>query len=183
MLKALISTVVSKLALDYNEAPPPINPFDPIVVGNNTCYMAQGYYPTHELENILPDRMTIPSKDDMELLYPDTEIVEGYHPFMLSFCHGAYVHDIITKKNVPQQEELMFVFPIKYDGLHMCSYPPVLYLNSSEGVAGGIYFGLRKEFHPEMVTNQTNTTKEWHIKNIIDGSFVRNPDIKSTNVT
>ena len=77
----------------------------------------------------------------------------------------------------------MFVFPIKYDGLHMCSYPPVLYLNSSEGVVGGLYFGLRKEFHPEMVTNQTEWKKEWHIKNIIDGSFVRDPNIKLNNVT
>ena len=46
-----------------------------------------------------------------------------------------------------------------------------------------ITFGLRKEFHPEMVTNQTEWKKEWHIKNIIDGSFVRDANIKLANVT
>lgn len=158
MLKALLSSVVGKLAMEFN-LDNPLNPFDPIVVGNNTCYMATGYYPKDALENILPDKMTIPSDTDMKTLYPDTELVDGQHPFMLSFCHGAFVHDIITHKNVPQQEELMFVFPVMYDGLHMCSYPPVLYLNSSEGVVGGLYYGLRKEYHPEMVTNQTSTTK------------------------
>jgi hypothetical protein len=68
----------------------------------------------------------------------------------------------------------MFVFPIFYDKKHMVSYPPVLYLNSSEGVAGGLYYGLRKEYHPEMKTSQTHDSKEWHIKDIINGVFTKN---------
>ena len=76
----------------------------------------------------------------------------------------------------------MFVFPMLYDDKHMVSYPPVLYLNSSEGVIGGLYYGLRKEYHKEMITTQTNTSKEWHVKNIIDASFVRNPRDKLEKV-
>ena len=77
----------------------------------------------------------------------------------------------------------MFIFPVMFDGLYMCSYPPVLYLNSSMGVNGGMYYGLQKEFHPNMITNQTNKTKEWHIENIIDGSFVREPSKELSTVT
>ena len=149
MLKALLSSVVGKLAMDFNLGNP-LNPFDPIVVGNNTCYMATGYYPKEDLQRVLPDRMTIPSNDQMRILYPETELIEGQHPFMLSFCHGSNVHDIHTKIPVPEQEELMFIIPILYDNKHMCSYPPVLYLNSYLGVVGGKYYGLRKEYHPEM---------------------------------
>ena len=153
MLKALISSIViiiivGKLALNDNI--PFLNPFDPIVEGNNTCYMATGYYPKEELTSILPNLMTIPSDEQMSAHYPDVELKDGFLPFMLSFCHGAYVHDVYTKHNVPQQEELMFVIPVLYDDKHMMSYPPVLYLNSSEGVVGGLYYGLRKEYHSEM---------------------------------
>lgn len=67
----------------------------------------------------------------------------------------------------------MFVFPVLYDNKHMMSYPPVLYLNSSEGVVGGLYYGLRKEYHPEMKTSETATSKQWHVKDIINGDFNR----------
>lgn len=80
----------------------PLNPFDPIVEGNNTCYMATGYFPKDKLEALLPEKMEIPSDQQMSDFYPETILIDGQHPFMLSFCHGAYVHDIYTKKNVPQ---------------------------------------------------------------------------------
>lgn len=101
MLKTLLTSIVGKFALNA-DGYSPLNPFDPIVEGNNTCYMATGYYPKDELTPILPELMTIPSDAQMSALYPDTELISGQHPFMLSFCHGAYVHDIYTKKDVPQ---------------------------------------------------------------------------------
>ena len=65
----------------------------------------------------------------------------------------------------------MFVFPIMYKNEHFSSYIPVLYLNSLVGVTGGLYYGLRKEYHPEMKVEETDDSKSWHIKNIIDASF------------
>ena len=149
------------------------NPFDPVVVGNNTCYMAQGHYPIDQLESILPDKITIPNEKTMKETYPDTKLVDGKHPFMLSFCHGSKIHDVFTKIDVPQQEELMFVFPVMYDNAHLCSYVPVLYLDSALGVAGGLYYGLRKEYHPEMKHTETDHSKNWHIDKIISSSFVQ----------
>ena len=66
----------------------------------------------------------------------------------------------------------MFVIPVMYNNEHLCSYVPVLYLDSWLGVVGGLYYGLRKEYHPEMKTNITNTTKSWFIKDIIESAFV-----------
>ena len=87
------------------------------------------------------------------------------HPFLLSFCHGAQIHDTITKVNVPEQEELMFVFPVTYehdDGVkHLVSYIPVLYLNSTIGVIGGLTFGMRKEYKPKMTAEEFPQGKEW----------------------
>jgi hypothetical protein len=65
----------------------------------------------------------------------------------------------------------MFVIPVMYNNTKLCSYPPVLYLDSALGVAGGLYYGLRKEYHPEMQHNETDHSKSWHIKNIIDSDF------------
>ena len=70
----------------------------------------------------------------------------------------------------------MFVFPVIYkngDEENLCSYIPVLYLDSALGVAGGLYYGLRKEYHPEMTHEETSISKSWHIENIIDSSFVQ----------
>ena len=66
----------------------------------------------------------------------------------------------------------MFVIPVIYNNKYLCSYVPVLYLDSWLGVVGGLYYGLRKEYHPGMKTNITNTTKSWFIKDIIESSFV-----------
>ena len=76
----------------------------------------------------------------------------------------------------------MFVFPVEYthtEGAesHLCSYIPVLYLDSFIGVTGGLYYGLRKEYHPEMVVNETDSHKDWSIANIIDASFDKVSDI------
>ena len=97
MIKSLITTLMGKTS--FGDV---TNPFDPVVVGNNTCYMAQGYYPTEQLESILPNKMSIPDEQTMREAYPDTKLVEGQHPFMLSFCHGSKIHDVFTKIDVPQ---------------------------------------------------------------------------------
>eukprot|EP00485_Elphidium_margaritaceum_P003797 CAMPEP_0202707798 /NCGR_PEP_ID=MMETSP1385-20130828/20078_1 /ASSEMBLY_ACC=CAM_ASM_000861 /TAXON_ID=933848 /ORGANISM="Elphidium margaritaceum" /LENGTH=203 /DNA_ID=CAMNT_0049366587 /DNA_START=236 /DNA_END=847 /DNA_ORIENTATION=+ len=122
----------------------------------------------------------------MAEIYPDTEQVKGQHPFMMSFCHGANISDTLTHHPVPQQEELMFVFPVIYrhdqnDTEHLCSYIPVLYLNSTMGVVGGLFYGLRKEYKPSMVTVATTTTKSWLIPDTINASFaidVQQPPLK-----
>ena len=139
--------------------------------------MAQGLYPKDELMKWLPDDMAIPDDSIMEEKYGATQ-VDGQHPFMLSFCHGRNIHDKFTKKNVPEQEELMFVFPVIYTGSDgkqtLMSYTPVLYLNSSMGVVGGLYYGLRKEWHPNMkIDIPDDHSKSWNIKNTIDASFVQ----------
>lgn len=88
---------------------------DPIVYGNNTCYMSTAYFPTTDLEAMLPESMTIPDEATMAKYYPDAVPQAGMHPFMMSFCHGSGIHDKFTKINVPSQEELMFVFPVMYN--------------------------------------------------------------------
>ena len=119
--------------------------------------------------------MSIPDADIMSKYYDDVAVVDGMHPFMLSFCHGAQIHDMKTKVNVPEQEELMFVFPVMYkynEVEHLVSYIPVLYLNSSIGVIGGLTFGMRKEYKPSMVVEEFDQGKQWTIPDIIYGHFV-----------
>ena len=149
MYQLLLALATSLLGFDLVKE----DPFAPVVYGNNTCYLAQGYYPKEELTAILPANMTIPDDSLMEEKY-GTVTIEGQHPFLLSFCHGAGIHDKFTKKDVPEQEELMPVFPVIYTGPDgaetLMSYSSVLYLNSSMGEIGGLYYGLRKEYKPFM---------------------------------
>jgi hypothetical protein len=150
--------------------------FDPIVTGHNSCYMAQAYFPRTALEAILPEHLAIPDDDTMARYYPETELQADTHPFMLSFCHGSDIHDAYTNMNVPEQEEIMFVFPVIYthDGgaTHLTSYVPVLYLDSFFGKVGGLYFGLRKEHHPGMKHAEgAANAKCWRVEDILDASF------------
>merc|ERR1712113_573507 len=55
---------------------------------------------------------------------------------------------------------------------HLCSYIPVLYLNSSLGVVGGLYYGLRKEYRPNMIIKETERSKSWDINDTIHASFI-----------
>ncbi len=144
--------------------------------GNNNCYMMQAYFPKDILAEMLPEKLTLPEDVDMKAYYPETELRNETLPFIASFCHGSEIHDILTNKSVPEQEELMFLFPVVYtheDGTkYMCSYSPVLYLNSRLGVAGGLYYGLRKEYHSEMKYEEpTPTSKWWDIEDILYASF------------
>jgi len=145
--------------------------------------MAQAYYPIDKLVEILPEDMALPSFARMKEYFPDTELIEGQHPIMLSFCHGSGIHDVFTGSNVPEQEELMFVFPVNVRG-RMCSYVPVLYLNSTIGTLGGLYFGLRKQYHPEMRVSVEKDedlwVKRWEILTVIDARF-RMPNPNANN--
>lgn len=144
--------------------------------GNNNCYMVQAYFPKESLLEFLPEDLALPEDADMKKYYPDTVLKDGKHPFLASFCHGSEIHDILTDQSVPEQEELMFLFPVIYthsDGIkYMCSYSPVLYLDSRLGVTGGLYYGLRKEYHPEMEYGEPDDhSKWWSIEDILDVSF------------
>ncbi|MFO7735938.1 MAG: hypothetical protein R6W70_06940, partial [bacterium] len=89
-----------------------VNDFEFFLEGNNDCYMMQAYFPKAILEETLPKNLTLPKDIDMKLYYPETELKEDFHPFIASFCHGSDIHDILTKQSVPEQEELMFLFPV-----------------------------------------------------------------------
>jgi hypothetical protein len=156
--------------------------FDILVVGdNNTCYMIQAYFPKDALNAMLPDKLTIPDDATMARYYPDTKLKVDGHPFMINLCHSSNIHDVYTNISVPEQEEIMFLFPVIYthdDGdMYLCSYVPVLYLDSFWGVVGGLYFGLRKEYHPEMQHGGDATiSKWWSIEDIFYASFVMQTD-------
>ncbi len=150
----------------------------PFLNGNNKSYMIQAYFPKDLLNDILPDHLTIPDNATMTTYYPNIKLQDGAHPFMVSVAHGSDIHDVLTKKNVPEQEEIMFLFPViytHYDGNeYLCSYSPVLYLDSSLGVLGGFFYGLRKEYHPETKHGDHSTTSNWwSIEGIFEASFVQ----------
>ena len=51
------------------------------------------------------------------------------------------------------------------------TFIPVLCLDYFIGVVGGLYLGLRKQFHPKMKDIETDTSKSFIIKGIIDARF------------
>jgi len=149
-------------------------PHDPILTGDNLSYMAAGYFPGEELEKILPPAMSIPSDEMMAEKYPTVKKIEGMHPFLLMFSNCYHVHDVMTEIELRPYRELMFFFPVIYthkEEQQLCSYIPVLYLEFFIGVVGGLYLGLRKEYHPKMKDLETDTSKSFIIKDILDASF------------
>jgi len=150
-------------------------PFDPFVVGENNCELVQAYFPKDALEELLPDQLSIPDDATMAKHYPDTLLKPEAHPFMISVCHGSKIHDVDTNIDVPEQEEIMFMFPVVTgnDNLdyRLCSYVPVLYLDSFIGVVGGLSFGLRKEYHPGMKHGKSKASRFWRLEGTFDASF------------
>jgi hypothetical protein len=149
-----------------------------MLAGNNTSYVAVGYFPSRELEKILPRGMSIPSDDVMANSYPTVKKIEGMHPFTLMFSNCRNVHDVMTEIELRPYRELMFFIPVIYtheNEERLCSYVPVLYLEYLIGVIGGLYLGLRKEFHPGMKDVETDTSKSFFIKDILDVSFRKDP--------
>jgi hypothetical protein len=149
-------------------------PHDPILTGNNVSYMTVGYYPSEELEKILPQTMSIPPDEVMTREYPTVEKIEGMHPFTMMFSNCRNVHDVMTEIELRPYKELMFFVPVIYthkEEKQLCSYIPVMYLEYLIGVIGGLYLGLRKEFHPKMIDRETDTSESFIIKDFLDASF------------
>jgi len=154
-------------------------PHDPILKGNNLSYMTLGYFPREELEKLLPSAMSIPSDEIMAREYPTAKKVEGMHPFMMMFSNCNNVHDVMTERELRSYRELFPLFPVTYthgNEQQLCSYIPVMYLDYLLGVIGGLYLGLRKEFHPKMIDQETDTSKSFIIKGILDTSFQKAPE-------
>lgn len=158
------------------------------VVGDNSCYMAVVWMNETKIRFMLPDSMAlIPDNIRKEIFQVEKNLQnDDTYPILLSFCHGKNIHDVLSEINVPEQEEIMIVIPVMYndqksDKSHVCSFIPVLYLNSILGVIGGLSFGLRKQYHPssgiggwfEVIENAAGH-KTFHIKDVIKASFTHN---------
>jgi hypothetical protein len=153
-------------------------PHDDMLVGNNSSYIVAGHFPTRELERLLPRAMSIPSDEVMNESYPTARKLKGMHPFMLMFSNCRNVHDVMTKIELRPYRELMFFFPVSYthkEEERLCSFVPVLYLEYLIGVIGGLYLGLRKQFRPGMKDIETDTSKSFVIKGILDANFEKSP--------
>ena len=151
-----------------------LNPHEPFLGGANKSYMALGYFPVDELEKILPNGMSVPSDEIMARKYPTAKKIDGMHPFMLMFSKCFNVHDFMTNIDLRPYQELMFYFPVVYSQgkeERLCSYVPVLYLDFFLGVIGGLYLGLRKQFHPKMKVQETGASRAYHMKGILDVDF------------
>ncbi len=182
-LLGLLLVMVCISPAESRAAGPPftrLDPFGPLLEGDNICYMVQAYFPKEALAALLPDRLTIPDDATMARQYPGTKLKADEHPFMISLCRGLNIHDVLTNINVPEQEEIMFLFPVMYTDdageEHLCSYVPVLYLDSFWGVVGGLFYGFRKEFHPEMQYEEDADSKWWTVGDFFAASFVRQAD-------
>lgn len=151
-------------------------PHDAILTGNNISYMVSGYFPKAALEKILPQAMSIPSDELMAEKYPSVKKVEGMHPFMMMFSNCNNVHDVMTELELRMYREHFPLFPVIYthgQEERLCSYIPVMYLDYLLGVMGGLYLGLRKQFHPGMKDIESDTSKSFVIKDTLDVSFSR----------
>jgi hypothetical protein len=151
-----------------------LKPHDPMLAGDNSSYIVIGHYPTSELEKILPEAMSIPSDEIMAQQYPTAKKVEGMHPFTMMFSNCNNVHDVMTEMELRSYREHFPLFPVIYKHKgeeQLCSYIPVMYLDYLLGVIGGLYLGLRKQFHPGMKDIETDTSKSFFIKDTLDVSF------------
>ncbi len=149
-------------------------PHDAILAGNNVSNLAVGYYPREELAKILPPAMSIPSDEIMNEKYPTVKKVDGMHPFTMMFSNCHNVHDVMTEIELRSYREHFPLFPVIYkhgNEEQLCSYIPVMYLDYLLGVMGGLYLGLRKQFHPGMKDIETDTSKSFSIKNTLDVEF------------
>ena len=154
-------------------------PHDAMLTGKNSSYLVAGHFPTRKLQEILPKDMSIPSDDVMAEKYPTVQKIEGMHPFLMMFSNCRNVHDMITEIELRHYRELMFFIPVIYtykQERQHCSYVPVLYLDYLIGVIGGLYLGLRKEFHPGMQDIETETSKSFIIKDILNTRFEKHQD-------
>ncbi|MBW2400942.1 MAG: hypothetical protein JRG80_17010, partial [Deltaproteobacteria bacterium] len=95
-------------------------------------------------------------------------------PFTMMFSNCNNVHDVMTEWELRSYREHFPLFPVIYTHKgeeQLCSYIPVMYLDYLLGVMGGLYLGLRKQFHPGMKDIETDTSKSFVIKDTLDVSF------------
>ncbi len=147
---------------------------DVMLAGDNSSYIVEGHFPREALDELLPEPMSLPSDEVMAASYPTARNVEGMHPFLMMFSNCHNVHDVMTEIKLRPYRELMFFIPVTYTHRgeeRLCSFVPVLYLEYLIGVMGGLYLGLRKEFHPKMKDVETDTSKSFHIDKILETSF------------
>jgi hypothetical protein len=151
-----------------------MTPHDPILTGQNQSYMVVGHYPKAELEKILPSAMSIPSDELMSEKYPTAKKLDGMHPFMMMFSNCHHVHDVMTEIELRSYREHFPLLPVLYthgNEQRLCSYIPVMYLDYLLGVIGGLYLGLRKQFHPGMKDVEADGSKSFVIANTLDVRF------------
>ena len=151
---------------------------DPFIAGNNLSYYVTGYIPRDEFKKILPRNMTVPADDVMAKEYPTVKKINDMHPCLLMFSRCYNVHDVITQLELRPYLELLFYFPVIYKDLgeeRLCSYLPVLYLDFLLGTLGGLFLGLRKEFHPGLAYTETDTSSSFIIKDILTTKFQQKP--------
>ena len=154
------------------------SPHKEILIGDYLAYMAAGYYPREKVEKILPLGMSIPSAEIMARKFPTVKKIAGMHPFMLQIATGNNVRMMFNNQETqsfPTYQEVMFYIPVIYsyrNEQQLCSYVPVLYLDFLFGVIiGNLYYGFRKEYHPEMNIEETDRSKKCTVKDIINMSF------------
>lgn len=149
-------------------------PHDAILAGDNKSYVMVGYYPKAELAKILPSTMSIPSDEIMREKYPSVKQIEGMHPFTMMFSNCFKVHDVMTDIELRPYREHFPLFPVIYthgQEENLCSYIPVMYLDFFLGCVGGLYLGLRKQFHPGMKDVETDSSKSFNISGTLDVNF------------
>jgi len=156
---------------------------DPFIVGNNSSYFVAGYFPTNRLKQILPAKMSMPSPEVLAQEYPTVQKIPGMHPFLMLFSRCYQVHDVITQIELRPYLELLFYFPVIYTHKReerLCSYLPVLYLDFLLGTFGGLFLGLRKQFHPKLKFVETDTTQSFMLEGILQAIFQKtSPESKS----
>lgn len=150
---------------------------DPFIIGNNQSHFVTGYFPADKLKQILPDQMSLPSDEIMAQEYPTVNKIDGMHPCLLLFSRCYNVHDVITNKELRPYLELLFYFPVEYSHkgeTRLCSYLPVLYLDFLLGTLGGLFLGLRKQFHPKLKYSETEEARSFNLNNVINADFQKN---------
>ena len=168
----LLLTLILLLTLTHKKASsnPQIPPFKPLVTGENSCIVAASHLPIKTLKNLLPPPLSPSAPKTLAHLFPNQNTPESSYPFMLSFCQGTNIKDIYTKIPLKTQQELMFIFPANYQGKTI-AYLPFLYLDSIPGVLGGFYYGMRKEYHKNLIREKSPHTLSWFLSGIIEASF------------
>ncbi len=151
------------------------SPHEPVITGLYRADMALAYFPAGALERLLPRNMYLPPDSVMDEMYPTAKKIKGMHPFLLQAASGSKVHPIVHELDFRTYQEIMFYFPVIYKKgkeERLCSYVPLLYLEYLFGViVGNIYFKFRKQYHPEMIIEETDKTRKYKMKDIIDLNF------------